>query len=1034
MSRAVNAEMVRSFASMNKGITAADTYLPPAELRSRGMDMQSALNAAMFGASRTIGRGKTADRMYGEVQKEESIKSSSRFAQTLRAELLKQSDKESALNQAASRLRASEKVLKERLQAEQRRHEREKRTLKEQEGQLKLRQQQNNDRLRKMETNQKSMTLLEMRIRDLQNQMAETNEHEHKTSDKTLETNRKVRELERELLNLGMDNSKLADELEDKLERKDKMFQSAEKSKDESLRGKQRADVQAIALEHELMAQSLKKGPLDEKYANTLEEYRETQNEMTTMQELFTQTKLELAKRLSDEEDANNLLVAEIAEKAKSESYLAADLAEELAAKEVLIAQMEDKDGLCLEMGKRLHKMEYSFVELSRELKDRDGETEGLMQTVEKMKSASKVLHAKLEMEQNSTRKLVSWTQMERLTADELDQKLLELRNNESSHLLTVKQEEAMGERLREKLKETCGLVSTTREALQNCLAEKDFKSEKVKEVDGNLTLLNEKFSKTSALVEKLNNMLNDRTRSFDSKHKAFLFAKNELQGTICEKEDELNRLSARMNKSEDQVNNTQQMLEEAALASEHERIVKSEEINAFDELNVQLESELRQQTNRNKLMETDLSNSEDRIKFASGRMIGNDDKASAMAKLNAEELLELQKRLKKESSSLTDLSSLFNKNKTNLASLIARFDAEDHMKRRLQLNLRNEKHEHNTISAQLEDNKEKELDRSKRIQEYEAERGRLQGHSNNKNNSLESLKGKLTDAVERLDMLKKELHDAEVKESDYLSRQSIDQSTIHQLKGEISIQGEQHAQDANSVKLKIVQLQDALTEKTHTVEKLERAVASMWQRANSLQLRLEQTEAEAAHCQTSFARMLDEEQKDVGALRGDNEQLSRAIMSLRQEDLSKDEVVLGLESKLSEYRSENETLTSEAYRKDRQANTDTISVQRLTVKERDMMQTANDLQEDIVELKLRARGTEHSEQEFHRTLVELENENKLMKHQIAEKMKAERTLLLQLEAQRYHVNDTSGHPGADKRAEEALELLLHNETEKKIY
>merc|ERR1712166_602984 len=148
--------------------------------------------------------------------------------------------------------------------------------------------------------------------------------------------------------------------------------------------------------------------------------------------------------------------------------------------------------------------------------------------------------------------------------------------------------------------------------------------------------------------------------------------------------------------------------------------------------------------------------------------------------------------------------------------------------------------------------------------------------------------------------MLKKELHDAEVKESDYLSRQSIDQSTIHQLKGEISIQGEQHAQDANSVKLKIVQLQDALTEKTHTVEKLERAVASMWQRANSLQLRLEQTEA--------------------GALRGDNEQLSRAIMSLRQEDLSKDEVVLGLESKLSEYRSENETLTSEAYRKDRQA------------------------------------------------------------------------------------------------------------------
>jgi len=1026
--------MTRSFASMNKGITAADTYMAPTELRTRGKDMQKALNAAMFGTSRAIGRGKTADRMYAEAEKEESNSTSSRATSMLREQLLNQADQEAALNQAGSRLRASEKVLKERLRSEQTRHEVEKRTLKESEGQLKLLHQQNNDRLRKMEGSQKSITLLEMRIRDLQNQMAETNDQEHKTSDHNLETNRKVRELERELLDLSMENTKLADELEDKLERKDKLFQSSEKIKDESLRAKQRADVQSIALEHELTAQTLAKEPLDMRYADVLEEYRNAQNEMKTQQELHTQTKLELVKRLADEEAANNALVQEIAQKVTIESGLAADLAEEIAAKDVIIAQMEDKDGLCLEMGKRLHKMENAFFELSRDLKARDGETEGLMQLVEKMKSASKVLNAKLEMEQASTRKLVSWTQMERMTAEELDQKLLKLRNNETSHALAVKQEEAMGQRLREKLEETTTLVSTTREALHSCLAEKDFKEEKVKEVEGDLKILNGKFAKTSALVEKLHRQLNERTRTFDNKHKAFLMAANELQGKVSEKDDEVNRLSARMKKSDDQVQNMQQMLEESAEKSEHERILKSEEINALDDLNVQLESELRQQTNRNKLMETDLQNSEDRIKFASNRMTGNEDKAADMAKLNSEELMELQGRLRKETENLNALTSQFNKNKTDLSRLIAQFDAEDHMKRRLQMNLRNEKHEHDVISGQLEDNKEKELDRVKRIQEYEAERERLQAHCDAKGDALESTKLKLGDAVERLDMLKKELHDAEIKESDLFSRQTIDRSSIHELEGEINIQEEQHVQDANSVKLKIVQLQDALQEKLATVEKLEKAVAAMRQKANSLQLRLEQTEAESAHCQTSFERMLDGEQNDVAALRADTEQLSREIMSLRQSDLSKDEIVLGLESKLGERQSENETLMSEAYRKDRQANTDTISVQRLTVKERDMLQTVNDLQESVVELKLQSRRSEHSEHDLHRTLVELSNENKLMKHQIAEKMKAERALLLQLEAQRHHVNDTSGHPDADKHAEEALEKLLHAETAKSIF
>mgnify|MGYP007022984391 CR=1 FL=1 len=42
---------------------------------------------------------------------------------------------------------------------------------------------------------------------------------------------------------------------------------------------------------------------------------------------------------------------------------------------------------------------------------------------------------------------------------------------------------------------------------------------------------------------------------------------------------------------------------------------------------------------------------------------------------------------------------------------------------------------------------------------------------------------------------------------------------------------------------------------------------------------------------------------------------------------INKDEEVMAMESKLSERQSENETLISEAYRKDRQAHNDTISL-----------------------------------------------------------------------------------------------------------
>merc|ERR1712166_1374712 len=80
---------------------------------------------------------------------------------------------------------------------------------------------------------------------------------------------------------------------------------------------------------------------------------------------------------------------------------------------------------------------------------------------------------------------------------------------------------------------------------------------------------------------------------------------------------------------------------------------------------------------------------------------------------------------------------------------------------------------------------------------------------------------GQLAAAKDKVEVLRKEIHNAEVAESDFFSSEKIDQAQIHKLKNEYAMQQEQHDMDENMVKLKIIQVQDALKEKMLTVGKL---------------------------------------------------------------------------------------------------------------------------------------------------------------------------------------------------------------------
>jgi len=461
-----------------------------------------------------------------ESQQEEKNRDNLVRAGVIRKRLLIQSDQEAKLTQHASRLRAAEEVLRNNLSREQIDREKCRKKIKEMEIKLKDLHQDNDDKARNLEAGKKSISLLEMKIRDLQRAMTENSNTEHRVSEEFLEMNRKVRELEREVFDLNMENERMRDDEETKVERSQKLFEDAEKMKDVHLRDSQRADVQRIAIQHNLKNLQIEKQPLDMKYSDVMQEYRDTQNEIKTQQEVHEQQKIELEKRLQDEENANNELVNEIAAKAKIESELAADLAEETAAKEVLIRQIEDKDSICVALGKRIHKVENTFQDLSEELKQMDSDNVEKIQLKEEMGSKIKVLGSKLEAEQENVRKITQWAQMERVEAEELDRKLSQLKRNETAHALALKQDEAWRSRTKERLEEINVEIKKIKENLHNLLAEKDFKHEKLEETSEDLQHTNERFSKLASEVEQFHKELNERTCDF------FFFSLTQTQNT----------------------------------------------------------------------------------------------------------------------------------------------------------------------------------------------------------------------------------------------------------------------------------------------------------------------------------------------------------------------------------------------------------------------------------------------------------------------------------------------------------------------
>lgn len=998
---------------------------------SRSHEMESALYFAKFKGGVSLAVANLSSDYLKEENLNAAVAAADHQCTEMRKELLVQAAREAALVQDALGTRVNEELLNSRLDQEGRRKEEMLHRIKDLEGEMESLKLQCQEKSRREAGCQKQITTLEMSIKDLHSSLEQTNNSERLTSQQSLESNRQCRELERELMDLRIENTRLNDSLEKSSEEEHRINKVMELEKDKLLRDLQQHQIKGISLQQDLDDKTVDKEHLDEDWANHCKKAAELEDEMRMQQVLTEKDRAELEKRLEEEEAANNDMVNELATRTKEMQLLDVEAKGATEARDLLQAQLNDKLKLNLELGKRLHSLQLAYSETEMKLEDKTEAHEKMTKNTETVRSDMKVMQARLQKDQENCRELSKWTRREMSQSEDLDQKCGQLKANDMDHRLRMRQAEADKEVLRDDLDKSKKKALAMREALHQAHSKKDTLVEKVRQTVEDLDALTLRYEKKSATVEAQTRELKELTREFmDKDHKNQLEITT-LQGILSEKMDEFGRLDGQTTKSNNQLKDLHDLLQETADKAEKFKEQMMKNIGEVQTSNDALSDELNAQMKRNSLMEHDLLNSERRIKSVQAQMNKNEMTATKLLQINSDETVMLQTQLDRESQKQSKLQLDVSNAKTALHNTQREFEEEVRLKRQMQKMFREEKFEAERMTQTMEDKKEPELENESRIRELMTDRDLNQTRLNEKLESVDLLQKRLNSSLGNRKEYKRELRNAELKEGEYFSTQAIDAKAIQDLTAELKAQEEQHLSDARSVRSKITQLQDALQEKVNTVDHLAKATQAMKAKAKQLQVRLEQTEAEAAQAQTSFEQMLDREQTTAADLRSMIEAKTRDIMTLRSQILNKDEKLQGLTSVLHEKTAQSEALNTETFSRTRQAHQAQMEVETLTIRERDQLDTINEYEEQIVELKLQMRERSHVEKDLQKQLTTIENENLQFRKQVDEKTKAERVLLAELDAKRLHLDEphanTPGAVAAHAKAEEEFESLLHD-------
>jgi len=380
------------------------------------------------------------------------------------------------------------------------------------------------------------------------------------------------------------------------------------------------------------------------------------------------------------------------------------------------------------------------------------------------------------------------------------------------------------------------------------------------------------------------------------------------------------------------------------------------------------------------------------------------------LSEVNAQDQELIMKRLQEQTEKVERLNAQRAQVLADIRSWETKLEDELLEKDRAMKHLKEEKALTNKLREQLESKLDLELEQKSRIKMLEQHNKGLDSEVEEKTKVEAATRIELDEYTSQVDIMTQELREQELKNEELTAVQTSNRQRIAELESNLKKQEQQHLADARAVKLSIISLQDALMDKVNTVEQLVKTTQTTKAKAKDLQSRLEATERAAAESQSRYEKMLQEEQRLSATLRGELENKRRQHALLSSSIERKGEKIQSLEMTLTESSNRGEILKSDASTKRKEAEMMADQLEKKASRERDMVDQIQNREEEIAAMRLAKRERSKREGDLKKHLKQAQFENKLLKNQVQEKMKAERYLLAELEAQRLHVQENK-HP-----------------------
>lgn len=869
------------------------------------------------------------------------------------------------------------------------------------------------DRGKKEVQMKKEINRLDLQIKDMQMTLEQTVDKEKLAEINAVESSRKVHELEKELIDVRIKNTRLIETNEREEQNMLEAEDATQQERDGRVRTENAAKVKVISLRKTF-----------EERADDIQRIKEETNEaLASLARLNETIRLEaelegaaireLQGRLVEEEKANQELCRTLGEKAKMEMQLRANLKTAEAARKMLSEQLDEKMKLSLELSNRLNQLQEHTNVLEERLGDKNIEAESLNKNLEMVKSDVKVLQLQLTKEEHNMleagRTLKRVQENVKVAGRSINEKV----DADQTMTLRVKQIEADAALLKEDLTVKLDAEDKTKTRLMKVKERSMMVSQQLEDLMVSQSETQERYDAKMADHDRVQVHLKEKTKQLMLEEHQAKLALNELQNTLRARTDSVVQFKNGLMLNDVKIRDLTEMLENASVSAEKNRQILSKRSSEISQANKLLEDEISQEKSRGAMLEQDLVNVEGRLRSSLAQLKAQESTAEGMAGVNSADQEMVMRRLQEQTLKTELLNQQRAQVLAEIRSWTTKLEDEQVEKNRAQKNLKQEKSVTNKLRDQLESELDRELEQKSRMKMLEKHNKTVDGELESRTDALAKATMELDDYSGQNDIIGMELREQELKNEELRSVQSANNSKINSLQTALKTQEANHLADARAVKMSIVTLQDALMEKISTVEMLVRQTQSIKAKSAELQTRLSSTEQSAADSKARFEDMLQEEQRLSASLRGVKENKMRDKALLAESIQRKDYRVEALQATMKESINKGEILKSDVSTKRKESEMMADQLEKKEALEQQMSAAIVTKEDNISKLRQDARERQKREAEISKSVKQAQFENKLLKKQLQEKMKAERYLLAELEGLRLHVTSNKNSASA---------------------